>query len=54
MRRCVRSRNLKNEEVMARVGPQRHKKKKLKYEFDRQIEYNRVCACLNYCGWMEF
>ena len=28
MRRCVWSRNLKNEEAMARVGPQRHKKKK--------------------------
>jgi len=24
MRRCVWSRNLKNEEAMARVGPQRH------------------------------
>jgi len=28
MSRCVWSRNLKNEEAMARVGPQRHKKKK--------------------------
>ena len=28
MRRCVWSRNLKNEEVMARVVPQRHRKKK--------------------------
>ena len=28
MRRCVWSRNLKNEEAMARVGPQRHRKKK--------------------------
>ena len=28
MRRCVWSRNLKNEEVMVRVGPQRHRKKK--------------------------
>jgi len=27
MRRCVWSRNLKNEEPMVRVGPQRHKKK---------------------------
>ena len=27
MRRCVWFRNLKNEEAMARVGPQRHKKK---------------------------
>ena len=27
MRRCVRSRNLKNEEAMACVGPQRHRKK---------------------------
>ena len=25
MRRCVWSRNLKNEEAMARVGPQRHR-----------------------------
>ena len=24
MRRCVRSRNPKNEEAMARIGPQRH------------------------------
>jgi len=29
MCRCVWSRNLKNEEAMARVGPQRHKEKKL-------------------------
>jgi len=28
MRRCVWSRNLKNEEAMARVGPQRHRNKK--------------------------
>ena len=28
MRRCVWSRNLKNEEAMTRVGPQRHMKKK--------------------------
>jgi len=26
VRRCVWSRNLKNEEVMTRVGPERHKK----------------------------
>jgi len=26
MRRCVWSRNIKNEEAMARDGPQRHKK----------------------------
>jgi len=35
MRRCVWSRNLKNEEAMARIGPQRQKKnlrgKELKY-----------------------
>jgi hypothetical protein len=30
MRRCVRSRNHKNDEAMARVGPQRHRKKKQK------------------------
>ena len=30
MRRCVRSRNLKNEEAMTRVGPQRHRKQKKK------------------------
>jgi hypothetical protein len=29
VRRCVWSRNLKNEEVMTRVGSQRHSKKKL-------------------------
>jgi len=28
MRRCVRFKNLKNEEAMAHVGPQRHRKKK--------------------------
>ena len=28
MRRCMWSRNLKNEEAMARVGPQRHRKQK--------------------------
>jgi len=31
--RCVWSRNLMNEEAMARVGPQRHKKKNMKYNF---------------------
>jgi len=30
MRRCVWSRNVKNEEAMARVGPQHHRKKKTK------------------------
>ena len=34
MRRCVWSRNLKNEEVMAHVGPQRHLKKKSINIFD--------------------
>jgi len=29
VRRCVLSRNLKNEEVLARVGPQRHKGEKM-------------------------
>jgi len=29
VRRCVWSRNLKNEEVMTRVGSQRHKKKRV-------------------------
>ena len=28
VRRCVCSRNLKNEEAMARVGPQRHRKER--------------------------
>ena len=28
VRRCVRSRNLKNEEAMSRVGSQRYRKKK--------------------------
>ena len=27
MRRCVGSRNLKNEEAIARIGPQRHREK---------------------------
>ena len=31
MRRCVWSRNRKNEEAMARVGPQRHRKKNSEY-----------------------
>jgi hypothetical protein len=31
MRRCVWSRNLKNEQAMTRVGSQRHSKKKKKY-----------------------
>ena len=30
VRRCVRSRNLKNEEAMARGGQQRHRKKERK------------------------
>ena len=29
MRRCMWSRHLKNEEALARAGPQRHKKKKI-------------------------
>ena len=36
MRRCVWSRNLKNEEVIARVGPQRHRGKKITY-FERDL-----------------
>jgi hypothetical protein len=28
MRRCLRSRNLKNDEALARIGLQRHKKTK--------------------------
>jgi hypothetical protein len=31
MRRCVLSRNLKNEEAVTRVGAQRHSKKKTIY-----------------------
>jgi len=34
MRRCVWSRNLKNEEAMARVGPQRHRGKKVHWLFN--------------------
>ena len=37
MSRCVWSRNLKNEEAVARVGPQRHKKKKKQNICDRRI-----------------
>jgi len=33
MHRCVWSRDLKNGEAMARVGPQRHRKKKVNAEF---------------------
>jgi len=33
LRRCVRSRNLKIEETVARIGPQRHKKKGLIDQF---------------------
>jgi len=32
-RRRVRSKNPKNEEVMPRVGPQRHRKKKIRSKF---------------------
>jgi len=41
MRRCVWSRNLKNEEAMARVGPQRHrgeKKTKTKEKIAQRVE----------------
>ena len=37
MRRRVWSRNLKNEEAMTRVGPQRHKKKNI---FNNYGTYN--------------
>jgi len=39
MRRCVWPRNLKNEEAMARIGPQRHSKKK-KEECCRYLKWN--------------
>jgi len=32
MRRCVWSRNLKNEEAMTRVGSKRHRKRKLNFD----------------------
>jgi len=32
MRRCVWSRNLKNEEAMDRIGPQRHRKQTIKIQ----------------------
>ena len=38
VRRWVWSRNLKNEEAIPRVGPQRHKKKKWKSTFLRQFQ----------------
>ena len=38
MRRCVWSGNLKNEEAMVRVGPQRHKKKKEKEKEHKYIQ----------------
>jgi len=37
MHRCVSSRNLKNEEAMARVGPQGHKKKMKTEHFETTI-----------------
>ena len=39
VRRCVWSRNLKNEEAMARVGPQRHRKQNV-------CMYIYVCMCV--------
>ena len=41
MRHCVWSRNLKNDEVMARVGPQHHRKKEV-------CNSNRI-SLLSYC-----
>ena len=37
VRRCVRSRNLMNDEAMARVGPQRHKGKKIFFFENRAV-----------------
>jgi len=46
MRRCVWSRNLKNEEAMARVGPQRHRKKNDDFFFVLIIrnKFHRIAA----------
>ena len=44
MRRCVWSRNLKNEEAMARVGPQRHRKQN-KQTYGKEGErYGKFCG----------
>ena len=40
VRRCVWSRNLKNEEAMTRVGSQRHSKKNKSYRI------NNICRCI--------
>ena len=44
MRRCVWSRNLKNEEAMARVGPQRHRREKKKSQKSGNLIYTEVEA----------
>jgi hypothetical protein len=50
--RCVWSRNLKNEEAKARVGPQRHRKKKLcinlVLNFIYVVQSHWKCTTLNF------
>ena len=40
MRRCVWSRNLKNEEAMARDGPQRHRGEKIKKIYELCLTFH--------------
>ena len=47
MRRSVWSRNLKNEEAKARVGPQRHRKKKKISNPDWEIHLPSVYPIFN-------
>jgi len=50
MRRCVWSRNLKNEEAMARVGPQRHRKKYYERVFvPLVIQHAMFLRCIVFC-----
>ena len=61
VRRCVWSRNLKNEEAMTRVGSQRHSKKKKKYIYIyiyidtayTVFSFLPVCCQANPTKWLE-
>ena len=44
MRRCMWCRNLKNEEAMARVGPQRHRKKEIAEVIHENVRIMGVSA----------
>jgi len=51
MRRCVWSRNLKNEEAMDRVGPQRHRRKNklgMMYVIVEYLHYGQITLKYNF------